>query len=93
SDDVPLLVYVGKLAEVRGVGTLVDALPLLPGVHVAFVGSPDPAARQALRDRAAQLDVTDRMHLVDYVPSASVTWYVSSATAGVSPLLPTPAHE
>ena len=33
------------------------------------------------------------MHIVDYVPSASVTWYVSSATAGVSPLLPTPAHE
>lgn len=93
SDDVPLLVYVGKLAEVRGVGTLVDALPLLPGVHVAFVGSPDPGARQGLRDRAAQLDVADRMHIVDYVPSASVTWYVSSATAGVSPLLPTPAHE
>jgi len=92
-EDVPLLVYVGKLAEVRGVGTLVDGLPLLPGVHVAFVGSPDPGARQALRDRASELGVADRLHIVDYVPSASVTWYVSSATVGVSPLLPTPAHE
>ncbi|MFB1427809.1 glycosyltransferase [Micrococcus endophyticus] len=93
AEDVPLLVYVGRLAAQRGIFTIVEALPHLPGVHVAFVGSPDLAPRAALRDLAARLGVADRIHIVDYVPSASVTWYVASATAGLSPLLPTPAHE
>lgn len=91
--DTPLLVYVGKLAEVRGIQTVVEALPLLPGVHAAFVGSPDRGPRERLVERAEALGVADRVHLLDYVPSASVTWYVESATVGVSPLLPTPAHE
>ena len=93
SEEVPLLVYVGRLAPQRGIYTVVEALPHLPGVHAAFVGSPDLAPRAALRDLAARLGVADRIHIVDYVPSASVTWYLASATAGLSPLLPTPAHE
>ncbi|WP_298713210.1 glycosyltransferase family 4 protein [uncultured Micrococcus sp.] len=93
ADDVPLLVYVGRLAAVRGIFTAVEALPHLPGVHVAFVGSSDVAPRAALRELAESLGVADRVHITDYVPSASVTWYIASATAGLSPLLPTPAHE
>lgn len=93
ADDVPLLVYLGKIAEVRGVRTVVQALPLLPGVHAAFVVSADEGPRAALRTEAEDLGVGDRVHLLDYVPSASVTWYVESATLGLSPLLPTPAHE
>lgn len=93
AEDVPLLVYVGRLAPQRGIYTVVEALPHLPGVHAAFVGSPDVAPRAALRDLADRLGVADRIHIVDYVPSASVTWYLASATAGLSPLLPTPAHE
>lgn len=89
----PLLVYVGRVAEVRGVLTAVDALRELPEAHLAFVASPGEAQRQLIRDRAQGAGVEDRVHILDYVPSASVTWYVSSADIGISPLLPTPAHE
>ncbi|MDO4240424.1 glycosyltransferase [Micrococcus sp.] len=85
--------YLGKIAEVRGVHTVVRALADLPGVHAAFVVSADEGPRAALRAEARTLGVEERVHLLDYVPSASVTWYVESATLGLSPLLPTPAHE
>ena len=91
--ETPLLVYVGMLAEHRGVFTMVEALAELPGVHLAFVGSPSPTVRRQLYDRAVALGVRDRLHLLDYVPSASVTWYIESATCGVSALTPNPAHE
>lgn len=92
ADGVPLLVYVGKLSELRGVLTVVRALSLLPGVHAALVGSQDVRMRQELRELAATLGVADRVHLLDYVPAACVTWYISSADIGLSPLLPTAAH-
>ncbi|WP_313820940.1 glycosyltransferase family 4 protein [Citricoccus sp.] len=91
--ETPLLVYVGMLAEHRGVFTIVDALTEMPGVHVAFVGSQNDAVRQQLHDRAVTSGVRDRLHLLDYVPSHSVTWYIESATCGVSALMPYPAHE
>ncbi len=91
--ETPLLVYVGMLAEHRGVFTIVDALAEMPGVHVAFVGSQNATVRQQLHDRAMASGVRDRLHLLDYVPSHSVTWYIESATCGVSALMPYPAHE
>ena len=89
----PLLVYVGRVAEVRGVLTAVDALAHLPEAHLAFVASAGEAQRALIRERALKDGVANRVHIVDYVPSDSVTWYVSSADIGLSPLLPTPAHE
>ncbi|REE02767.1 glycosyltransferase family 4 protein [Citricoccus muralis] len=91
--ETPLLVYVGMLAEHRGVFTIVDALTEMPGVHVAFVGSQNATVRQQLHDRAMTHGVRDRLHLLDYVPSHSVTWYIESATCGISALMPYPAHE
>ncbi|MCT1940761.1 glycosyltransferase [Micrococcus luteus] len=92
-DATPLLVYIGRVAKVRGVLTAVDALRHLPEVHLAFVASAGESQRAQIRDRALEVGVADRVHIVDYVPSDSVTWYVSSADIGLSPLLPTPAHE
>ncbi|WP_313817033.1 glycosyltransferase family 4 protein [Citricoccus sp.] len=91
--ETPLFVYVGKMSERRGVLTMVESLPLLPDTHIAFIGSRDVAIRQRIMERAEQLGVADRVHLKDYVPSSSVTWYIESATGGISPLLSTPAHQ
>lgn len=90
--DVPLLVYVGRIAEKRGVATVVRALADVPGAHLAVVASPEVDLRNALRDVAREVGVADRLHILDYVPAQSVTWYISSATAGVSPLSHTAAH-
>lgn len=91
--ETPLFVYVGKMSESRGVLTMVESLPLMPETHIAFVGSRDAAIRKRIMDRADQLGVAERVHLKDYVPSSSVTWYIESATGGMSPLLDTPAHQ
>ncbi|MCG7228940.1 glycosyltransferase family 4 protein [Corynebacterium minutissimum] len=90
--DEPLLVYVGKLADRRGIFTAVEAMPLLPTVHLAFVGSKDKAPRAEIERLAKKHKVSDRVHIVDYVPSKHVTSYVSSADVGLSPLYGTKAH-
>lgn len=89
----PLLVYVGHLSHERGLDTAIDALAYLPEAHLAIVCSPTALLRDSLRERAAALGVSARVHLVDYVPAESVTWFISSATIGLCPLLPSPAHD
>lgn len=91
-DSTPLLVYVGKLAERRGIFDVVRTLQYLPEYHLAFVASKDPTVRVELTKLALELGVSTRLHIHDYVPAASVTWYISSADIGLSPLHPTPAH-
>ncbi|WP_146003860.1 glycosyltransferase family 4 protein [Corynebacterium aurimucosum] len=90
--DKPLLVYVGKLAERRGIYTAVEAMPFLPNVHLAFVGSKDKTPRAEIEKLAKKHKVSSRVHIVDYVPSKHVTSYVSSADIGLSPLYGTKAH-
>jgi glycosyltransferase involved in cell wall biosynthesis len=87
--DTPLLVYSGGLNPQRGVDIMVEALPRLPGTHVALVsvhptGSTD--AVDALRARAAELGVGDRLHPVPYVPHWQVPSFLSTADAGVMPI-------
>ena len=91
---VPLLVYSGSSAEQRGLRTMVEALPRLPGVHAAFVvANLDAAPVVELRRLAEQLGVADRVHLTGYVPSHQVAAFLSSATVGVIPILHYLNHE
>lgn len=92
ADDAPLLVYVGKLSELRGIYTVAQALEYLPEVHLAFVGSNSPVEMARLQSIAAELGAEDRLHILEYVPAESITAYVSTADVGISPLMPTEAH-
>ncbi len=84
--ETPLLVYSGGMAPQRGVAIMVEALPRLEGVHVAFVvASPTTAYVNELMERAARLGVRDRVHLVPYVAPEHVVDYVASADIGVHP--------
>ena len=91
--DVPLLVYAGGLVVERGVQTVVDALPGLPGVHLAVVVNKPGSMTRWLHARAAALGVADRLHFAPFVPPEQVAGYVSSATLGLSPLLRAPNHD
>ena len=91
--DVPLLVYSGAVAPLRGLATVVAALPQLPGVHFAVQVGARHQYVLALVEQAERLGVADRLHVVDYVDPHLVTGYVASATAGVIPLLHYPAAE
>ncbi|MEV0002924.1 glycosyltransferase family 4 protein [Micromonospora sp. NPDC050980] len=92
--DTPLLVYSGAMAVQRGVDTVVEALPRLPGVHLALVVA-DPAAayvRQVVA-RAVRHGVADRVHVLPYVPHRQLVAFLATADVGLIPLHHWPNHE
>ena len=91
-EQAPLLVYSGGSAVQRGLLTMVDAMPMLPAVHVALVVH-DNAFTESLVARAEELGVADRLHVLPYVPQDQVVPFLASASAGVIPIHHLPNHE
>ncbi|MFS3127237.1 glycosyltransferase family 4 protein [Nocardioides sp. Bht2] len=84
--DVPLLVYSGAAAPQRGLTTMIEALPLLPGVHAALVVNLPPNNYvQEVIELAHRLGVGDRLHVLPYVPVEEIVPFLSSATVGIIP--------
>ncbi|WP_030889253.1 glycosyltransferase [Streptomyces sp. NRRL F-5053] len=84
ADEVPLLVHHGPVGAGRGVETAVEALGVLPGVHLALVGAdPQDATLRALLDGAARSGTADRVHVAPRVPHAQVPDHLSSADLGL----------
>jgi glycosyltransferase involved in cell wall biosynthesis len=90
----PLLVYGGSATPQRGLDTVIEALPALPGVHLALVIN-DPATPyvRGLLASAGRLGVAGRVHPVPYVPYAQVPAYLSTADVGLIPIHHWPNHE
>ena len=84
--DVPLVVYVGSVTVDRGLELTVEALPLVPGVHLATVGWRYDVTEGGMRRIADEKGVSDRLHFVDPVPSASVASFIADADASVIPI-------
>jgi len=55
------LLYVGRIDERKGIGTIVDALPLLPDAALTVLGRGDGDYLLRLRARAADLGVLGRI--------------------------------
>ncbi|WP_235967757.1 glycosyltransferase family 4 protein [Streptomyces mesophilus] len=92
--DVPLSVYSGAAAPQRGLDIMVESLPRLEGLHVAFVVlRPNSDYMRSLRTRAEELGVSDRVHILPYVPHYQVVPFLSSADIGVIPIHHWPNHE
>ena len=83
---VPLVVYVGGVMANRGLVECVRALDRLPGVHLALVGPRFPDTESAVRNEAASLGLSTRVHLVDPVPPAEVVASIADADCGVIPI-------
>jgi glycogen(starch) synthase len=62
----PRVLFVGRLAPQKGVGTLVEAAGLLedPGAQILLVG--DGPERKALERKSERLSVADRLHFVGF---------------------------
>ena len=91
---IPLLVYSGMAAPQRGLDIMVEALGVLSDVHIALVvPAPKSAYVTSLRERAAALSASDRLHVLPYVPVDHVVYFLSDADAGVIPILHFPNHE
>ena len=93
----PLMVYAGRIADDRGIGAVVDALPRLPKFHLAVVCPPaDRSAVQALLARAGAAGVADRVHAVSrsrpldpaFLGTADLAVLGFERTDGDAPLVP-----
>jgi glycogen(starch) synthase len=92
--DARLLVYSGAAAPQRGLDIMVEAIPRLDGVHVAFVVAHPPSRYvEGLVARSAELGVADRVHLLPYVPHDQLVSFLASADVGVIPIHHWPNHE
>ena len=93
-EDDKLVVYSGGVAPQRGLDVMIEGLPQLDGVHAAFiVPEPDGPAVAGLKERAEELGVNDRVHFLPYVAFDQVAPFLSTADAGVIPILHYPNHE
>jgi len=92
--DVPLLVYSGVVTHARGVDTAVEAMPALPGCHLAIVSTTFAAPiSDELRRRAEELGVADRVHILPPVPAHTVVDHLASADVGLIPIRRFPSHD
>jgi glycosyltransferase involved in cell wall biosynthesis len=87
--DSPLLLSVGRFSPVKDYATLLDALARVPsgggrGLVAELVGGVHSDAERAylhgLRERAAGLDITDRVRFVDGLPHAEIVPTYQRAT-------------
>ena len=93
-EDFPLLVYSGVVTPARGVDTAVEAMPALPGCHLAIVSTTYAAAiSDVLRNRAQELGVADRVHILPPVPAHTVVDHLASADVGLIPIRRFPSHD
>lgn len=86
-EGVPVVLHLGSAMPGRGVEQVVQALTLLPGVHLALLGSGD----SGLRIRAALAEshgVANRVHVLPPVGTNDVVAAAASATVGVAPIIP-----
>ncbi|MEV4825852.1 glycosyltransferase [Micromonospora sp. NPDC049274] len=81
--EVPLLVYSGWLSAERGLGTAVNSLAELTEFHLAIVSGRTSPELEFLLNRAEEIGVRDRIHVVPYVPQHAVPDYLSTADLGL----------
>jgi glycosyltransferase involved in cell wall biosynthesis len=82
--DTPLLIWSGTAGCGDGLEMVVEALPFLPGVHLAVVAQPKLQIGRLL-EAARQWDVADRLHVVPPVSGAELPAYIGAADLAVIP--------
>jgi len=82
--DAPLVLHQGAPAPARGCEVLLGALARLPGVHLAFLGDPEPGYGETLRAAIVAHGVGDRVALLPNVPLAELLAHTAEADVGVT---------
>ena len=84
SPDIPLIVYSGAVAPQRGIGTVIEGLRKMPDVHCALIANPENTSVKEFIAQAA--DISDRFHVLPYVPNAELVSYLSTGDIGLIPI-------
>ena len=88
--DGHILTYHGNIPLERGLGTLIEALQFLDDdVFVAILAPPNKPMIERIKTRAAEMDLTTRVHVLDYVAAHQLPHYLSTADVSVIPYLRT----
>jgi len=82
--DRPVVLYLGGIMAYRGLEQLVDAIRLVDGVQLVFLGQ--GLQTDILRARVADAGLSGRVHFLPPVPPADVIAAASTADVGVSPI-------
>lgn len=79
----PLIIYIGKLTEGRGIYDILNILPKLPHVIFATVGPYQETIKNTLYLYAKKLGVETRFRILPPVPNKHVVNYVKGADLGI----------
>lgn len=79
--DIPILVYHGRIAEIRGIFTIVDAVKGIENIAVVFMGLGSDIVN--LKEYIIENDLEDRMFVKDAVSPDEVLNYIASADVGI----------
>jgi len=83
-DPSPFALVVGTVEARKNLQILIEALPSLPSLRIIAVGPPTPYAN-AVRARAAELNVADRVELRGYIDRKELDTLYSCATCALIP--------
>ena len=83
-DPSPFALVVGTVEARKNLLVLIEALPSLPSLRIVAVGPPTPYA-DAVRARAAELNVADRVELLGYVDGEQLDRLYACATCALIP--------
>ena len=83
-DPSPFALVVGTVEARKNLLVLIEALPSLPTLRIVSVGPPTPYA-DAVRARAAELNVADRVDLRGYVEREQLDRLYACATCALIP--------
>jgi teichuronic acid biosynthesis glycosyltransferase TuaC len=81
--DGALLVSVGALIPRKGQRLVIEALPQLPGARLALIGAGED--HDMLAARAAELGVSERIHLLGSLTHADIARHLQAADIAVLP--------
>jgi glycosyltransferase involved in cell wall biosynthesis len=84
----PVAVYVGGLLPGRGLEQAIDALALAPGVRLRLIGPERPGYGAALRARARERGVDDRVEWRAALPPRDVVPALAGAAVGLNLIQP-----
>lgn len=82
--DTPLVLHQGAPAPARGCEVLIEAMIDLPGVHLAFLGDPEPGYGAALASLVAARGLKERITLLESVALEDLLAHTAEADVGVT---------
>ena len=82
----PIVLYLGGLMGGRGIEYLARSMADVPAAHLVLLGSGHQGPELVAEARRTGVD--ERVHIIPPVPPEEVVDHASSATIGVSPIVP-----